>query len=303
MLKRRWPQGWGTLTCHRPPLWPSCRASSSSLRRCNWPSCSAFSTRPSSYVPRLYTTDKEPSRRQRGIRAGSCSSFSLRALTLRPNAEHGATQHLGSIQRRQILLLRRGRLSPYVERGATCVGPPERRLRAQDHPPRLRGHLPRRLTGVCARADDAAAHHLSRHARRGRRRTAHLGSHRASPHRSFRPAHTHLCLATDRLGHCVAQGPRQVPGCVRKKPHFSPTTSLTPRDAGLTEATILVGNGVGPILGGVMVEKLSWRWVFWISESRFARFFSCGDPAPSPSRLLAPQVSLPLGTLLALHHH
>ncbi|GAA5940767.1 hypothetical protein JCM10213_004307 [Rhodosporidiobolus nylandii] len=34
---------------------------------------------------------------------------------------------------------------------------------------------------------------------------------------------------------------------------------------GVTEITIAIGNGVGPIIGGVMAEKLSWRWCFWIN--------------------------------------
>ncbi|GAA5878423.1 hypothetical protein JCM8547_003596 [Rhodosporidiobolus lusitaniae] len=37
------------------------------------------------------------------------------------------------------------------------------------------------------------------------------------------------------------------------------------RYQGLTEVTILIGNGLGPILGGVLVEHASWRWCFWIN--------------------------------------
>ncbi|GAA5969764.1 hypothetical protein JCM11641_008035 [Rhodosporidiobolus odoratus] len=34
---------------------------------------------------------------------------------------------------------------------------------------------------------------------------------------------------------------------------------------GVTEITIAIGNGVGPIIGGVMAQKLTWRWCFWIN--------------------------------------
>ncbi|GAA6001964.1 hypothetical protein JCM10207_003014 [Rhodosporidiobolus poonsookiae] len=34
---------------------------------------------------------------------------------------------------------------------------------------------------------------------------------------------------------------------------------------GITEITIAIGNGVGPILGGVMAERLNWTWCFWIN--------------------------------------
>ena len=34
---------------------------------------------------------------------------------------------------------------------------------------------------------------------------------------------------------------------------------------GLTECIWAIAGGVGPILGGVLTELLSWRWVFWIN--------------------------------------
>ncbi|GAA5965979.1 hypothetical protein JCM8115_004783 [Rhodotorula mucilaginosa] len=34
---------------------------------------------------------------------------------------------------------------------------------------------------------------------------------------------------------------------------------------GVTEITIAIANGGGPLLGGVMAEKISWRWCFWIN--------------------------------------
>jgi MFS family permease len=34
---------------------------------------------------------------------------------------------------------------------------------------------------------------------------------------------------------------------------------------GVTEITIAIANGGGPLLGGVMAEKISWRWFFWIN--------------------------------------
>ncbi|GAA5975695.1 hypothetical protein JCM10908_005247 [Rhodotorula pacifica] len=34
---------------------------------------------------------------------------------------------------------------------------------------------------------------------------------------------------------------------------------------GVTEITIAVGNGVGPIIGGVLSQKVSWRWAFWMN--------------------------------------
>ncbi|BGP38777.1 hypothetical protein JCM10450v2_002731 [Rhodotorula kratochvilovae] len=39
---------------------------------------------------------------------------------------------------------------------------------------------------------------------------------------------------------------------------------------GITEATILVGNLAGPLVGGVMAQKVSWQWCFWISKLFFA---------------------------------
>ncbi|KAK4051903.1 hypothetical protein OIV83_002608 [Microbotryomycetes sp. JL201] len=37
------------------------------------------------------------------------------------------------------------------------------------------------------------------------------------------------------------------------------------RYQGITEAVIAIANGVGPLLGGVLSEKVSWRWCFWIN--------------------------------------
>ncbi|GAA5852322.1 hypothetical protein JCM8547_006738 [Rhodosporidiobolus lusitaniae] len=34
---------------------------------------------------------------------------------------------------------------------------------------------------------------------------------------------------------------------------------------GITEITIALGNGLGPPLGGVLVEKAGWRWCFWLN--------------------------------------
>jgi MFS family permease len=33
---------------------------------------------------------------------------------------------------------------------------------------------------------------------------------------------------------------------------------------GILGAVIAMANGIGPFIGGVLVEKASWRWVFWI---------------------------------------
>jgi hypothetical protein len=33
---------------------------------------------------------------------------------------------------------------------------------------------------------------------------------------------------------------------------------------GILGAVIAIANGIGPFIGGVLVEKASWRWVFWI---------------------------------------
>ncbi|KAK4058352.1 hypothetical protein OIO90_000510 [Microbotryomycetes sp. JL221] len=37
------------------------------------------------------------------------------------------------------------------------------------------------------------------------------------------------------------------------------------RYQGITEGVIAIANGVGPLLGGVFSEKISWRWCFWIN--------------------------------------
>ncbi|GAA5826068.1 hypothetical protein JCM3770_005229 [Rhodotorula araucariae] len=34
---------------------------------------------------------------------------------------------------------------------------------------------------------------------------------------------------------------------------------------GITEATILIGNLAGPLVGGVLAQNVSWRWCFWIN--------------------------------------
>ncbi|GAA5861342.1 hypothetical protein JCM8547_006098 [Rhodosporidiobolus lusitaniae] len=46
---------------------------------------------------------------------------------------------------------------------------------------------------------------------------------------------------------------------------ISEIVSFKDRYQGLTEVTILIGTGLGPILGGVLVEHASWRWCFWIN--------------------------------------
>lgn len=32
---------------------------------------------------------------------------------------------------------------------------------------------------------------------------------------------------------------------------------------GITEISIVIANGIGPILGGVLSEKAGWQWCFW----------------------------------------
>ncbi|GJN87561.1 hypothetical protein Rhopal_000515-T1 [Rhodotorula paludigena] len=34
---------------------------------------------------------------------------------------------------------------------------------------------------------------------------------------------------------------------------------------GVTEATILVGNAIGPLVGGAIAQHTTWRWVFWLN--------------------------------------
>lgn len=33
----------------------------------------------------------------------------------------------------------------------------------------------------------------------------------------------------------------------------------------LQEVTIAIANGSGPLLGGVLAQKVSWRWAFWLN--------------------------------------
>lgn len=32
---------------------------------------------------------------------------------------------------------------------------------------------------------------------------------------------------------------------------------------GITESTIAISNGIGPLLGGVISDNTTWRWCFW----------------------------------------
>lgn len=52
------------------------------------------------------------------------------------------------------------------------------------------------------------------------------------------------------------------------------TPKTLPVISGLVGATIAVAGILGPILGGVLTERASWRWIFWIKYVSSTQFLS-----------------------------
>lgn len=42
------------------------------------------------------------------------------------------------------------------------------------------------------------------------------------------------------------------------------TASAYPAAIGLISATLGIGAGVGLVIAGVIVDQLSWQWIFWL---------------------------------------
>ena len=123
----------------------------------------------------------------------------------------------------------------------------------------------------------------------------------SAPRRGARPEHR----LADRRPRRPGRRGRRLPAQLRDHQGRVPPEKVGPA-VGAVSAVFAVGGGLGLVLSGLLIDHLSWRWIFWVGAVFVAvavvlvYLFVPESPIKTPSRLDIPGALLLSGGLVAL---